>query len=466
MEEQPDTIWQQAKETIRESLSTSTFEIWFDKAHAAGMEDDTLLLSVPNDFTKSRIENRYLPLIEDSLQEIAGEEVPVRLVVSPAAGADSALIDPAAATVSAPPPASPKAPAGLAAAPSPGSLFLNSKYTFDSFVIGSSNRFAHAAALRVAEVPARAYNPLFIYGGVGLGKTHLLQAIGHYVITHHPGLSVNYTTIEMFTNDFINSVRDGHMEGFKRRYRENDVLLIDDVQFLENKEQTQEEFFHTFNTLFEAGKQIAISSDRPPKDLKTLQARLQSRFKSGLIIDIQPPDLETRLAILRKRVAADAIYIDKNQEDEVLGFIAESVPTNIRELEGSLIRVVALASLTNAEITLPLAREALKELLPVNINSRITIDMIQRELCRTFGVSMTELKGDKRSQNIVFPRQIAMYLSRELTDSSLPQIGRLFGGRDHSTVIHAYDKISRLIKEERDVFDLVQMATSNLKRSR
>lgn len=462
MEEQPDTIWQQAKETIRESLSTSTFEIWFDKAHAAGMEDDTLLLSVPNDFTKSRIENRYLPLIEDSLQEIAGEEVPVRVVVSPSAGADSSLIDPAANTVSAPPTASPKAPGPA----SPGSLFLNSKYTFDSFVIGSSNRFAHAAALRVAEVPARAYNPLFIYGGVGLGKTHLLQAIGHYVITHHPGLSVNYTTIEMFTNDFINSVRDGLMEGFKRRYRENDVLLIDDVQFLENKEQTQEEFFHTFNTLFEAGKQIAISSDRPPKDLKTLQARLQSRFKSGLIIDIQPPDLETRLAILRKRVAADAIYIDKNQEDEVLGFIAESVPTNIRELEGSLIRVVALASLTNAEITLPLAREALKELLPVNINSRITIDMIQKELCRTFGVSMTELKGDKRSQNIVFPRQIAMYLSRELTDSSLPQIGRLFGGRDHSTVIHAYDKISRLIKEERDVFDLVQMATSNLKRSR
>ncbi|MFA5809276.1 MAG: chromosomal replication initiator protein DnaA, partial [Thermoleophilia bacterium] len=290
MEEQVETIWQRAKETIRETLSTSAYEIWFENTGAAGMEGTEFLLSVPNDFTKKRIENRFMPLIEDSLQEVLGEEVPVRLVVSPKE--QSTAVDHQA----------PLPPSLINVSEPPVLKSLNPKYTFDSFVIGSSNRFAHAAALAVAEAPARAYNPFFIYGGVGLGKTHLLQAIGHYVATNNPEMSVKYVTVESFTNDFINLVKDGKMDEFKRNYRNNDVLLIDDIQFLENKERTQEEFFHTFNTLYEAGKQIAISSDRPPQEIATLEERLSSRFGSGLITDIHPPDVETRIAILRKKV--------------------------------------------------------------------------------------------------------------------------------------------------------------------
>lgn len=453
MADRAETIWRRAKESIRESLSSSAYEIWFENAGTEGMEEDnTFLLSVPNDFAKSKIETRFMPLIEDSLQEVVGEEVPVRVVVAPLAvdGGE-------------PPRTLPLPRIEVSEPQVLGSL--NPKYTFDSFVIGSSNRFAHAAALAVAEVPAQAYNPFFIYGGVGLGKTHLLQAIGHYVATNNPELSVKYMTVESFTNDFINSVRDRKMEDFKRKYRNNDVLLIDDIQFLENKEGTQEEFFHTFNDLYEAGKQIAISSDRPPKEIATLEERLRSRFESGLITDIQPPDVETRIAILRKQVASRNIYISPDSTDEVLGFIARGIPTNIRELEGALIRVAAQAKFTSSEITLPLAKDALKDILPTNLDTRITIDMIQNEACRFFSVSMSDLKGSKRNQSIVFPRQIAMYLCRELTDSSLPRIGDKFGGRDHTTVIHAINKIAKLIKEEREVFTMVQQITSRLKNS-
>ncbi len=450
MNDHAQTLWRQAKETIRETLDTSTYQIWFAKADTAGMEDDTLLLSVPNDFTKSRLENRFLPLIEDSLQEVEGKEVPVKVVVCEA----REKVEPAT-------------PFPVAADKPEVLKQLNPKYTFDSFVIGSSNRFAHAAALAVAEAPARAYNPLFIYGGVGLGKTHLLQAVAHYVATSSPEMTVKFMTMEKFTNDFINAVMDKkRIKGFKNDCRNNDVLLIDDIQFLENKEGTQEEFFHTFNTLYEAGKQIAITSDRPPKEIATLEERLRSRFESGLTIDIQPPDIETRIAILRKKVKADNIVIPESEADDVLGFIAGGIPTNIRELEGAFIRVVALASLTKSEITLPLAKEALKNLLPANLERRVTIDMIQSEVCRAFGLSMSDLKGDKRSQSIVYPRQMAMYLCRELTDSSLPQIGRKFGGRDHSTVLYAVNKISKRIKEEREIFTKVQQMTTKLKNSR
>lgn len=453
MGERAETIWQRARETIRESLSTSAYEIWFENTGADGMEEDnTFRLAVPNDFAKTRIEARFLPLIEDSLQEVVGEEVPVKVVVSPHGrneGESELRVAPPRIDLTEPPVLGE----------------LNPKYTFDSFVIGSSNRFAHAAALAIAEAPAQAYNPFFIYGGVGLGKTHLLQAIGHYVATNSPELSVKYMTVESFTNDFINSVRDRKMEEFKRKYRDNDVLLIDDIQFLEHKEQTQEEFFHTFNTLYEAGKQIAISSDRPPKDIATLEERLKSRFESGLITDIQPPDVETRIAILRKQVSSRGINIGPVSIDEVLGFIARGIPTNIRELEGALIRVAAQARFSNAEITLPLAKEALKDILPTNLDARITIDMIQNEVCRYFSVSMSDLKGSKRNQSIVFPRQIAMYLCRELTDSSQPRIGEKFGGRDHTTVIHAINKIAKLIKEEREVFTMVQQITGKLKHS-
>lgn len=453
MEEQVETIWQRAKETIRETLSTSAYEIWFENTGAAGMEGTEFLLSVPNDFTKKRIENRFMPLIEDSLQEVVGEEVPVRLVVSPKNESPAAdhqdILPPSLISVSEP----------------PVLKSLNPKYTFDSFVIGSSNRFAHAAALAVAEAPAKAYNPFFIYGGVGLGKTHLLQAIGHYVATNNPEMSVKYVTVESFTNDFINLVKDGKMDEFKRNYRNNDVLLIDDIQFLENKERTQEEFFHTFNTLYEAGKQIAISSDRPPQEIATLEERLISRFGSGLTTDIHPPDVETRIAILRKKVGVSGVVISPGSIDDVLGYIAAGIPTNIRELEGALNRLSAYAIHTRSEITLELAKAALKDILPTSLDTRISIDMIQSEVCRTFNISMSDLRGSKRSQNIVFPRQVAMYLCRELTDSSQPRIGQKFGGRDHTTVIHSINKISNLIKEEREVFTMVQQITSKLKSS-
>ena len=339
---------------------------------------------------------------------------------------------------------------------------MNPKYTFDSFVIGSSNRFAHAAALAVAEAPAQAYNPLFIYGSTGLGKTHLLQAIAQYTSEHAGSLTARYVTSETFMNDFINSLRDKRIEGFKQRYRNYDVLLIDDVQFFENKERIQEEFFHTFNSLYEAGSQIVISSDRPPREISTLEERLRSRFEWGLITDIQPPDLETRIAILRKKEKIDGIEVP---DAEVLTFIAGRISTNIRELEGALTRVVAFSSLTGSPMTTDLAQFVLKDVFPQGELAVVTIKGIQDTVSDRFGLSIEELCGDKRSQNIVYPRQVAMYLSRELTDSSLPKIGKEFGGRDHTTVIHATSKIARLIKEDRSVYNLVQELTARIKQA-
>ena len=338
---------------------------------------------------------------------------------------------------------------------------LNPKYIFDLFVIGSSNRFAHAAALAVAEAPAQAYNPLFIYGGTGLGKTHLLQAIAHYVLEHTSPLTVRYITSETFMNDFINSLRDKRIEGFKQRYRNYDLLLIDDVQFFEHKERIQEEFFHTFNSLYESGSQIVMSSDRPPREIATLEARLRSRFEWGLITDIQPPDLETRIAILRKKVTTDRINVP---DPQVLTFVAGRVSTNIRELEGALTRVVAFSSLTGRAMTVELAQDVLKDVFPNGRRrSRSRSSRSRKLVCNRFGLSSSELCGDKRSQNIVYPRQVAMYLSRELTDSSLPKIGKEFGGRDHTTVIHATSKIARLIREDPSVYTLVQELTARIR---
>ncbi|MGA9761572.1 MAG: chromosomal replication initiator protein DnaA, partial [Gaiellaceae bacterium] len=339
---------------------------------------------------------------------------------------------------------------------------VNPKYTFDLFIIGSSNRFAHAAALAVAERPARAYNPLFIYGGTGLGKTHLLHAIAHYVSQHSRNSSVFYVTSESFMNDFIDSLRDKRIDSFKQRYRHYDVLLVDDLQFFEGKERIQEEFFHTFNALFEAGSQVVLSSDRPPRELATLEPRLRSRFEWGLITDIQPPDLETRIAILRKKVHTESIHVPDSQ---VLTFIASLISSNIRELEGALTRVVAFSSLTGRMMTVELAQEVLKDVFPPEA-AEVSIHHIQEEVAGRFGLSLTELCSDRRSQNIVYPRQVAMYLSRELTDSSLPKIGKEFGGRDHTTVIHATSKIARLIKEDRSVYNLVQELTARIKQVR
>jgi len=336
---------------------------------------------------------------------------------------------------------------------------LNPRYIFETFVIGASNRFAHAAAVAVAEAPAKAYNPLFIYGESGLGKTHLLHAIGAYAKELYGGVRVRYVSSEEFTNDFINSIRDDKASVFQRRYRDLDVLLVDDIQFLENKERTQEEFFHTFNTLYNANKQIVISSDRPPKQLTTLEDRLRSRFEWGLITDIQPPELETRIAILRKKAAQDKL----NAPDDVLEYIASKISTNIRELEGALIRVTAFASLNRQGVDLSLAEIVLKDLIPNESNPQITGATIMAQTAAYFSLTLDDLCGTSRSRVLVNARQIAMYLCRELTELSLPKIGQMFGGRDHTTVMHADRKIRQLMAERRSIYNQVTELTNRIK---
>ncbi len=445
-----ESLWSEISGRLRGALNDTTYSTWFGEVSGLELDGDTLVLGVPNDFTRDWIEGHFRGLIGAAVRDILGGERPLELRVS-----DEEEIPAATA------PAGPPAPQRLPMRPESGGF--NAKYTFDSFVIGSSNRFAHAAALAVAEAPAQAYNPLFIYGGTGLGKTHLLQAVAQYVSEHSSDLSVRYVTSETFMNDFINSLRDKRIEGFKQRYRAYDVLLIDDVQFFEHKERIQEEFFHTFNSLYEAGSQIAMSSDRPPRDIATLEERLRSRFEWGLITDIQPPDLETRIAILRKKVKVDGIQV---HDEQVLTFIASRVSTNIRELEGALTRVVAFSSLTGRAMTVELAQDVLRDVFPQGEAAEVSIKRIQDLVADRFNMSLDELCGDKRSQNIVYPRQVAMYLSRELTDSSLPKIGKEFGGRDHTTVIHATSKIARLIREDRSVYNLVQELTARVKQVR
>lgn len=336
---------------------------------------------------------------------------------------------------------------------------MNAKYTFDTFVIGSSNRFAHAAAVAAAEAPARAYNPLFIWGDSGLGKTHLLHAVGHYTQRLFPGMRVRYVSTEEFTNDFINSLRDDRQVAFQRRYRDVDVLLVDDIQFLEGKEGTQEEFFHTFNTLHNSNKQIVVSSDRPPKGLRTLEERLRTRFEWGLITDIQPPELETRIAILRKKAAQDRL----NAPADVLEFIASRIERNIRELEGALIRVTAFASLNRQPVDLQLAEIVLRDLIPDSQTPEITPPTIMAVTAEFFGVTIDDLCGPGKTKALAQARQIAMYLCRELTDSSLPKIGQYFGGRDHTTVMYADKKIRKEMAERRRVYDQVQELTARIK---
>ncbi len=448
-----ERLWDDVSGRLQEALNETTYATWFGGASAGDLSDDAFSLVVPNDFTREWIEGHFLGFVNAAARDAIGRDIRVTLTVR----------DPGAAAVEAAGEAVPGAPADRSApttTPAPASP----KYTFDLFVIGSSNRFAHAAALAVAEAPAQAYNPLFIYGGTGLGKTHLLQAIGQYVSEHTRGSTTRYVTSETFMNDFINSLRDKRIEGFKQRYRTYDVLLVDDIQFFEGKERIQEEFFHTFNSLYEAGRQIVISSDRPPKEIATLEERLRSRFEWGLITDIQPPDLETRIAILRKKVTTDRIEI---ADPEVITFIASRVSTNIRELEGALTRVVAFSSLTGRELTVELAEQVLRDLFPDgDAIPAVTITRIQEAVSDRFGLSVIELCSQRRSQAVAYPRQVAMYLSRELTDASLPKIGKEFGGRDHTTVIHATTKITRLISEDRSVYNLVQDLTARIKQAR
>ncbi len=435
--------WQQVLAILEKRLNKNSFETWVSSLTPLGWYSGTILIEVPNHFSKDWLDERYNPLIKQAFEEVLQKEVNIQLILSS------------------------EVPEKLNRSPQPvdnsnidfESSPLNPKYTFDSFVVGNSNRFAHAASLAVAETPAKAYNPLFIYGGVGLGKTHLMHAIGHYIIQNNRSANVCYVTSEKFTNELINSIRDDNPAAFRNKYRKIDVLLIDDIQFLAGKESTQEEFFHTFNTLYEANKQIIISSDRPPKSIPTLEDRLRSRFEWGLITDIQPPDYETRIAILRKKAQLEGLEVP----DEAITYIADKIDTNIRELEGALIRVIAYASLTKSAITAEMAADVLKDILPPSKPKPITIKLIQETVANHYKIKLEDLKAKKRTRAIAFPRQIAMYLCRELTDLSLPKIGEEFGGRDHTTVLHACEKINNELKQDLTLQNTINQIIKKIK---
>ncbi len=414
-------VWDKVLQNVRTEIGTTSFEIWFSKVKYNTCRNEKIYISVPNTLTKEWIESRYLENMQKTFRDLTQQDINLLLTTEPIE--KDAYISP-----------------------------LNSKYTFDTFVVGNSNRFAHAACYAVGETPSRAYNPLFIYGGVGLGKTHLMQAIGHRILANNPNYSVMYVSSEQFTNELIGSIKDDNTPGFRNKYRNIDVLLIDDIQFLAGKERTQEEFFHTFNSLYEANKQLVISSDRPPRNIPTLEDRLRSRFEWGLITDIQTPDLETRIAILRKKAQTDNFNIPY----DVLDYIANYIDSNIRELEGALVRLVAYATINNKPLDMATATEALKDILPPPGPRKITIESIQKEVCKYYGLDISEMLSKKRNKQLVVPRQVAMFICRKLTDASLPLIGDQFGGRDHTTVMHSLDKINREITEQPELLKIVE----------
>nr|NLI49005.1 chromosomal replication initiator protein DnaA [Propionibacterium sp.] len=435
---------------------------WLRLMRPLALQEGTLMAAVGNDFTRNRVESRLRAWIEQELTGLRGRPTALAVTIDP--DLEHELDQPAQEPQQLPIPVLTLGLGGAATPPRVGSTGgdrLNPKYTFDNFVIGSSNRFAQAAAMAVAEQPGKAYNPLMIYGSSGLGKTHLLHAVGHYVSAYSEGLRIRYVSTEELTNDFINAISDNRTADFRRTYREIDVLLIDDIQFLESKIQTQEEFFHTFNTLHNAQKQIVLTSDRPPKALEALEPRLRSRFEWGLLTDIQPPDLETRIAILRKKAVAEHL----TASPDVLEFIADRISSNIRELEGALIRVTAFASLNGQPVDLAIAESVLKDLIPDSGEMPISPQAIIGEVANYFGLSVDDLGGSSRTHVLVTARQIAMYLCREMTDLSLPKIGQLFGGRDHTTVMHADRKIRQLLGERRSVYNQVTELTNRIKSS-
>jgi chromosomal replication initiator protein len=457
-------LWERGASALRSHLSDATWLTWFEGVRALRLEDETLFLTVPSTVVRDRISSTYTGLIRDVLREAVGEELQIELVVEvpkvelmiagPRLETNrevSGLFHEAGATVE------------VAAEPAPTrerTETLNPRYSFEEFVIGASNRFAWAAALSVAETPAKSYNPLFIYGAAGLGKTHLLQAIGHYVLQQFPHMLVRYVSTETFMNEFVDAIRTNTMPDFKRRYRSVNVLLVDDIQFMESKEGLQEEFFHTFNSLYENHNQIVISSDRPPNSIATLEDRLRTRFGWGLITDIQPPEFETRLAILQKKAELKGFTAIP---DAVYAFIAAQITDNVRELEGALIRVAAYANLNRVRATEDLARHVLSDLLPSSEPRVITPQMILDETAKMFGWTVDELIGKSRRRTLVIARQIGMYVFRELTDYSYPQIGKVFGGRDHTTVMHAVTKIDELMGERRAIFDQVNELTNRIR---
>lgn len=449
-------VWTGVLEIVRSEVNEPNFKTWFTQTAPVRFEGSSLSVAVPNEFARDWIDDRYRSLVRSALRQVTGPEAEVAFVVSGSLPDAPTFEEPIVEQAS-PEPATTRAPRRSEAA-------FDSGFTFETFVMGNSNQVAYQAALAVAESPGRAYNPLFIYGGVGLGKTHLLQAIGNYAVSHFAHMRVRYVTTEQFVNEFVNSIGDKQrIEGFRQRYRTNDVLLVDDIQFIAKKPETQDAFFHTFNSLREAGRQIVIASDRPPSEIPTLEERLRSRFISGLIVDVQPPDLETRIAILRRKAASDQALRGVEVPDEVLAFIADRVSSNIRELHSALLRVIFYGSLTHKPIDIALGEQVLRDIFPERSARPIAIPTIQQEVCRFYGVSRADLIGNKRSQSIVYPRQVAMYLSRELTDLSLPRIGAEFGGRDHTTVMHATSKIQRLMGEHRDVYDQVQTLAGTIR---
>lgn len=430
---------------MQTKISKPSYDTWLSQTTVKDLTNDVLTVMVPNDFIKNWLDQRYTKVIDTLLYEMTGAELNVKFRIIDEAEEEEKL-------------EKPMPPDDNINTFTPN--MLNPKYTFDTFVVGAANRFAHAACLAVAEAPAKSYNPLFIYGGVGLGKTHLMHAIGHYVREYHPERKVAYLSSEKFTNEFINSIMDNKADHFRNKYRNVDILLVDDIQFLAGKEQTQEEFFHTFNTLHEENKQIIISSDRPPREIPTLEERLRSRFEWGLITDISPPDLETRIAILSKKAKAEGLDDISN---DVMLYIANQINTNIRELEGALIRVIAYSSLVNQDIDVQLTTEALKDIIPNNRPKKITVKSIQQLIAKKYNITVEEILSKKRTKSIAFPRQIAMYMAREMTDMSLPKIGEEFGGRDHTTIIHGHKKITEEIKQDQTIASEITAYMEELK---
>jgi len=434
-------IWEKTLNVIKVELTEVSFNTWLKAIQPVSIKENLITFSVPDDFTKGILEARYSKLIKNALKQVTSEYYDIRLIIPTEENFTSIMTERSEINQS----------------EESVNSSLNPKYTFETFVIGNSNRLAHAASVAVAESPAKAYNPLFIYGGVGLGKTHLMHAIGHYILKQNMRSKVVYISSETFTNELINSIRDDRNNEFRSKYRNVDVLLIDDIQFIAGKESTQEEFFHTFNSLYEANKQIIISSDRPPKEIRTLEERLRSRFEQGLIADIQPPDLETRIAILRKKAKSENLSIS----DDVMLLIAKKIHSNIRELEGALIRVVAYSSLTNGEINEELANEALKDILSNSKPKKVTPSAIKDVVGNYYNIKIEDFNAKKRNKSVVLPRQIAMFLCRELTDLSLPRIGEEFG-RDHTTIMHACEKISSDIKIDTQLKSVLEELKSKI----
>jgi len=435
--------WQQVISILKKRINKHSFETWVTSLTPLGYYNNFVLIEVPNHFSKSWLDERYTPILKQAFKEVLDKNVNIQFILSDEVeeylsnistennkqhvDEDCMLID---------------------------------RYTFDTFVVGNSNKFAHAASLAVAETPGRTYNPLFIYGGVGLGKTHLMHAIGHYIKKNIPNIKIAYVTSEKFTNELIDSIKDKETVSFRNKYRKIDVLLIDDIQFLAGKERTQEEFFHTFNTLYESNKQIIISSDRPPKNIPTLEDRLRSRFEWGLITDIQPPDYETRVAILRKKAQLERLEVP----DETIYYIADKIQSNIRKLEGALNKVIAHASLNNITVSREIAEQVLEDIISSEAPKKITIELIQRVVAEHYDLKVEDLKTKKRTRKVAFPRQIAMYLCRELVNgASLPKIGEAFGGRDHTTILHGCEKISAEIENDLELRETINKLIKKIK---